>query len=260
MLINIIVNADDFGYSNKINNATIDLISKGLISSTSILANGKSLKQGLKLLQKYENISTGIHLNLSEGTPVNENSMLNLNMLIDGNSCFNRKNLSNLSLINTLSVYREWCAQIDKLLDLGVTISHIDSHHHVHTLPKVFIALKMIQYKYKINSIRSMRNTPNTHLRGYPYSSFVTFKKLIWKTVLIYLPPMARSTYLFGSIKDIIENNINFNSVVGCNAIEMSIHPGHNDNLNFKLECDFLLKEGLAKDTYNLISYNQLEK
>jgi len=259
MPINIIINADDFGGSNKINTATIDLISKGLVSSVSILANGKSLKQGLKLLQKYEYVSTGIHLNLTGGEPVNENSILSLNMLMDGNCCFNRKNLSNLRFINTLSVYREWCAQIDKLQDLGVTISHIDSHHHVHTLPKVFIALKMIQYKYKINSIRSTRNTYSDHLKGYPYFRFVVFKKLIWKTALMYLPPTAQSTYLFGSIKDIADNNIDFNSVENCNAIEMSVHPGHDDNHNFKLECDFLIEKGLVKDAYNLISYNQFD-
>jgi len=75
----------------------------------------------------------------------------------------------------------------------------------------------------------------------------------------MYLPPTAQSTYLFGSIKDIADNNIDFNSVENCNAIEMSVHPGHDDNHNFKLECDFLIEKGLVKDAYNLISYNQFD-
>jgi predicted glycoside hydrolase/deacetylase ChbG (UPF0249 family) len=56
------------------------------------------------------------------------------------------------------AVFREWCAQIENLIKLGVQPSHIDSHHHVHTIPRLLPVLAAIKKRFKIGKIRMSRN------------------------------------------------------------------------------------------------------
>ena len=52
----------------------------------------------------------------------------------------------------------ELCAQIERVAALGVRISHLDSHNHVHTRPFVFPILKEIQRRYRIRRVRLSKN------------------------------------------------------------------------------------------------------
>jgi predicted glycoside hydrolase/deacetylase ChbG (UPF0249 family) len=65
MSTKIIINADDFGYNNIIN-----YIKNGLITSTSILVNGESFEEAINYAITNKNISYGIHLNLTEFSPI----------------------------------------------------------------------------------------------------------------------------------------------------------------------------------------------
>ena len=46
--------------------------------------------------------------------------------------------------------YYEFCSQIDKVKNAGVEISHLDSHHHVHTIPHFKDVIKSIMDKYNL--------------------------------------------------------------------------------------------------------------
>jgi predicted glycoside hydrolase/deacetylase ChbG (UPF0249 family) len=41
---------------------------------------------------------------------------------------------------------------------MGVQPSHLDAHHHVHTIPQILPVLAMLRRRYKINRIRISRN------------------------------------------------------------------------------------------------------
>jgi predicted glycoside hydrolase/deacetylase ChbG (UPF0249 family) len=56
------------------------------------------------------------------------------------------------------AAYRELCAQVERVAALGVSISHLDSHHHVHTRPFLFPVLKEIQRRYQIRRVRLAKN------------------------------------------------------------------------------------------------------
>jgi predicted glycoside hydrolase/deacetylase ChbG (UPF0249 family) len=65
----------------------------------------------------------------------------------DGNFPVKSKQLGN---VNQAEIEKEWEAQMAALLDLGVTPSHIDTHHNVHRFPKIFKAYCAIADKYKL--------------------------------------------------------------------------------------------------------------
>ena len=65
-------------------------------------------------------------------------------------------------------VRRELTAQMDKVLATGVTLSHIDSHQHMHTMPGIIdIALELAE-KANISAVRIPQTPMFTGFNGNP--------------------------------------------------------------------------------------------
>jgi YdjC-like protein len=56
------------------------------------------------------------------------------------------------------AIYDELSAQILRVIAAGVPVTHLDSHQHIHTLPKLFPVLKGLQRRFQIRRIRSTIN------------------------------------------------------------------------------------------------------
>lgn len=170
----IIVNADDLGISQEVNDATFDLIAKGRISSATIIANAPATREAALRASMFMSRSTGsglptcsfgVHLNLTEFEPLTAGAGARL--LVDERGQMSRSRVSTPTDRPRLewlraewlhAVYVEFCAQIERVAALGVSISHIDSHHHVHTIPLVFPVVKAIQRRYGIRRVRLAKN------------------------------------------------------------------------------------------------------
>ena len=63
-----------------------------------------------------------------------------------------------ISLSMLRAIFREWCCQIEHLIQLGIQPTHFDGHHHVHTIPQLIPVLAALRRRYKINKIRKSRN------------------------------------------------------------------------------------------------------
>ncbi len=65
---------------------------------------------------------------------------------------------------------------------MGVNISHIDSHQHVHTLPMLFILIKRLQKRFNIRKVRLSKNIycSKTPVR----QKKLLFMKLLWNFAL----------------------------------------------------------------------------
>jgi predicted glycoside hydrolase/deacetylase ChbG (UPF0249 family) len=97
-----------------------------------------------------------LHLQLTDGTPLLPSK--EIPSLINSNGNFPPQKTKHLYKVNILEIEKEWEAQMRAMLDLGITPSHIDTHHSVHQFPKVFKAYCAIAKKYKL-PMRSL--TPN---------------------------------------------------------------------------------------------------
>src|SRR5260370_36600419 len=67
---NLIVNADDLGWTDGVNRGILDAFRGGIVTSTSLLANGIAFTEGVKAAKSAPRLSVGVHLNLSDGAPV----------------------------------------------------------------------------------------------------------------------------------------------------------------------------------------------
>ena len=143
----LIVNADDFGYCESVNYGIVSSHINGIVTSTTIMPNMPGFNHAVKLLEDFETLGCGVHMTLSCNKPLNDN----LKTLVDENGRFYRRiDEEVLKNIDLDELYIEFCTQIDKVIEFGVKITHLDSHHHVHTIPQFEEVIKAILYRYKL--------------------------------------------------------------------------------------------------------------
>lgn len=89
MLMKIIVNADDLGMSEPVNEAIFQGMQLGTITSATVLSNGPAVRAATKQLHLFPKCSFGVHLNLTEFEPLCSGSHTDLASILDQNRCFN---------------------------------------------------------------------------------------------------------------------------------------------------------------------------
>lgn len=156
-MLSLIVNADDFGLIEKVNEAILKSYRDGILRSASLMANGKSFDHAVKIIKSNPELDIGVHLTLIEEKPIINADKLP--SLLDENGNFHKhaidfvkKYFSNK--ISLEEVRNELTAQFEKILDHGVKISHIDSHQHLHILPKILDITIELANHYDIRFIR----------------------------------------------------------------------------------------------------------
>ncbi len=158
----IIVNADDFGSNHHVNKAIEALIKEDVVTSSTIMSNGEAFEEAVVIAKKYENVSFGVHLCIDEYSPLIPSDVYKKHRMVDENGHFINFSYigvgKNEELSNT--IYLEWKAQIKKLQDAGIPVSHLDSHHHAHCysfLTPIYIRLAN---EFGIPYVRIAKYTP----------------------------------------------------------------------------------------------------
>jgi len=154
---NLIVNADDLGWTEGVNRGIAEAHRKGLVTSTSLLANGRSFNSALLVARTNPELGVGVHLNLSDGQPTAKpeevGGLLNASGDLGGGPEALLLRIASRGL-ELVEVEREWDAQIQKVRNAGIAPSHLDGHKHVQMLPGLFeIALRLAK-KHGIRAIR----------------------------------------------------------------------------------------------------------
>lgn len=164
---NLIVNADDLGWTEGVNRGIAEAHRHGIVTSASLLANGTAFESGVRLALSTPALGVGVHLNLSDGAPVADpqsvTSLLNDRGEFAGGPESLLLRLARRSL-HAEDVEREWQAQIQKISAAGIRPTHLDGHKHVHMLPRLFeIALRLAK-RHGIPAIRVSHE--ESHLRS----------------------------------------------------------------------------------------------
>jgi predicted glycoside hydrolase/deacetylase ChbG (UPF0249 family) len=156
-LRNLIVNADDLGWTEGVNRGIVEAHRKGLVTSTSLLANGRAFAAAQGISRSNPELGIGVHLNLSDGppsAPANEvKGLLGKSGELEDAADSLLLKIAGRSL-RVEEVEREWNAQVQKVRDAGIQPSHLDGHKHVHMLPGLFEVALRVAKKHKIRAIR----------------------------------------------------------------------------------------------------------
>lgn len=154
---NLIVNADDLGWTEGVNRGIAEAHRQGLVTSTSLLANGRAFASALAVSHNFPALGIGVHLNLSDGLPTADagsvRSLLNsAGEFLGGPETLLLRIASRK--LSTEEVEREWDAQIRRVKDAGISPTHLDGHKHVHMLPGLFEVALRLARKHGIGAIR----------------------------------------------------------------------------------------------------------
>ena len=154
---NLIVNADDLGWTEGVNRGIAEAHRNGIVTSASLLANGAAFASGVELARTTPALGVGVHLNLSDGEPIAERelvtTLLNTRGELEGKPESLLLRLARRSVLLN-EIEQEWDAQIQKVRDVGIEPTHLDGHRHVQMLPGLFeIALRLAK-RHGIAAVR----------------------------------------------------------------------------------------------------------
>lgn len=154
----LIVNADDFGIHTAVNHAVCRAFEEGILTSTSLMAGGAAFEEAVSIARTIPGIGIGVHLTLVGGLPtVLPASEVSTLTWEGGILCKDYAELILRDLKGKISaddVYREWDAQIQKVLDTGLPVTHLDGHQHMHMWPHFFPVARALAEKYHIRCMR----------------------------------------------------------------------------------------------------------
>jgi predicted glycoside hydrolase/deacetylase ChbG (UPF0249 family) len=136
----VIVHADDYGLAPGVNRAIEEGLASGVLHSASIVLGGEHAAEALAWAASHPQFDFGVHLNLTQGRPVLAPERVPSLCGADGRfrsltSILARSFIGRVALPE---IAAEWRAQIAMTRAAGVRISHLDSHQHVHLIPRIF--------------------------------------------------------------------------------------------------------------------------
>ena len=155
----LIVNADDFGFNKEITDGIIRCHQQGCVTSTTLMANMLAADYAADRSKNHTNLSVGVHLNLTIGMP--SSNPQDISSLIDSNGKFFNYQMFRQRLVSgkikKKHIENEFAAQIERTTKLGISPTHLDSHHNIHVFPKVFLIMVKLAKRFKIKRIRTNR-------------------------------------------------------------------------------------------------------
>ena len=153
----LIVNADDFGYTAGVNRAIVEAHSRGVVTSSTLMANGPAFAEAAQLATTLPKLSIGCHVVLIDGRPVLSGeqlpSLTKGSLFRNGLMTFAARAIA--GRVDADEITAEATAQIRKLQSAGIAVSHIDTHKHTHLFPKILRPLLRAAASCGIRAVRN---------------------------------------------------------------------------------------------------------
>ncbi|HWR15401.1 MAG TPA: ChbG/HpnK family deacetylase [Terriglobales bacterium] len=264
----LIVNADDFGLTSGVNQAIAEAHQRGIVTSTTLMANGRAFADAARLARTNPNLSVGCHVVLVDGQPVSRPeqvhsllapaekppsvfrrgavrrvaaTMAPRNSFYDGFGDIAKRSMR--GQLRADQIEQEVISQVQRLQGAGIDVTHIDTHKHTHMLPRVADA---VFRGARASGVRAIRNpfVPNTGL----VLSHIIRRPILWKRFVGFsflrgynydfrhraeAAGLATPNGSFGVISTGALNEDIFRAVVDSipeGTWEFVCHPGYNDD------------------------------
>lgn len=131
----IIINADDFGFCDQVDDGVIKAINLGLINSVAAFSNGTNGLERLKRLAPLQDkADIGCHISITSGKPLTK--MKYFTRTLNGKPFFRtftelqRPKDEASQEAAKIELKAEINAQIDLMEKAGITVKHLSSHHN----------------------------------------------------------------------------------------------------------------------------------
>ncbi|HEY8793923.1 MAG TPA: ChbG/HpnK family deacetylase [Gemmatimonadaceae bacterium] len=233
----LIINADDFGFSEGVTRGIVEAHTAGSVTSASIMANGIDWDNAVRLARATRTLGFGVHLNLVQGRP-----LLRVPSLTDPetNEFYSLGLLALRAVAGRIDrgeLEAETRAQIERVRGAGIPVTHLDSHRHAHALPAIFPVVARVARDAGIRAIR----IPQEPLRLNALDAAATARKLVLELALraARALPLAAPLVTTDHFRGIsLQGGTHFASrlrraldTLGPGSTELMVHPGHVDEV-----------------------------
>jgi predicted glycoside hydrolase/deacetylase ChbG (UPF0249 family) len=245
----LIVNADDFGLTSGVNRAIIECHQRGIVTSTTLMANSSEFAGAVESVKRLVPQGTGpalgigCHVVLADGGPVLPPSQVP-SLVVPGTGLFysSIQQLAKQALTHRFrpeEIEAEAIAQFRKIQAAGITISHFDAHKHAHIFPSI---LKPLLRAAAVCGVPALRNPfepvfsmPIPSLLRIPvrYAEVLALRSFRAKFYSMVAESGLRTTD--GSLGLIATGTLNVANLVSLldrlqpGVWELVSHPGYND-------------------------------
>jgi hopanoid biosynthesis associated protein HpnK len=160
-MVQIILNADDFGGSASINTAVIRAHREGVLTSTSLMVAGDAADEAVALARDTPTLAVGLHLVSVGGKAVLPPEQIP--HIVDVNGNFPEDPLRAglryaLSRAARGDLAQELEAQFSRFATSGLPLSHVDSHFHMHMHPVILNLILPLAVRYGAQGLRLPRD------------------------------------------------------------------------------------------------------
>ena len=152
----LVVNADDFGFTPDVNQGIVEAHRRGILTATTLMANGAAFEDAVRLAGESPSLDVGCHLVLISGRSLSTGNPLPLTV----------PQLLTAMARRQIRVYDELRAQVRRIVDAGIRPTHLDTHKHTHLAPPVLDAVARLGEEFDIPWVRRPFDFPLGLLRG----------------------------------------------------------------------------------------------
>ena len=178
-----VINGDDFGFSNGVNQAIIKAHEYGVLTSTSLMVTGDAFEEAVELARQHPNLGVGLHLVLVCGRSALASHQVP--HLVDANGNFPDDPVVaglryQFDKHARIELRQEIRAQLEKFTATGLPLSHVDGHLHLHVHPVAINILADLASDFGIKYIRLPSEELKLNLK---LNRQALFTKLVWSVV-----------------------------------------------------------------------------
>ena len=165
----VVFNADDFGLCPEVNEGVAAAFDHGAVRSASILAGGEAFAGAVELARGRPELDIGVHLALTQTRPVCRPETIPSLVGGDGKLLPTWRSFAARYLrgrVRGSEVEIELRAQLSRVREAGLAVSHVDSHQHLHMLPGILPIVVKLAAESGVGAIRHPRQRLLGRLHG----------------------------------------------------------------------------------------------
>ncbi|MBU1084249.1 MAG: ChbG/HpnK family deacetylase, partial [Candidatus Omnitrophica bacterium] len=219
----LILNADDLGVSEEVNETIRRYFLARTITGTSIMACGARFNEACSMMRGIGRDEIGVHLTFT-GDP----APCAGGRFVPGYVQLALKYFS--GRIKPDDITLEFETQIKNILAEGFRITHLDSHEHVHMMPGIFKIVSGLARKYGIPYIRIPNEPVRSIIKSFRPIDLIRYTVLKSLAILNYKHAgITRNTAFLGHFHSgrITDDILSFLiSSLPEGVTEIALHPG----------------------------------
>ncbi|OXG09101.1 hypothetical protein BC749_10383 [Flavobacterium araucananum] len=244
----LIITADDFGFSEGVTDGILKSMLEGAVSCTSVMVACGDLERIKEKALLIEG-RIGLHLQITNGTPFCRPETVKSLVTDQGIFPYNWRQLKE---VDQTELYQEWQEQIEQLLRLDIVPTYLDTHHNVHRFPAVFEVYIELAKKYDL----PVRPLSKNMLQRYNHLKLQSTDICYESWCGMNVTPQSFIAHVLGAFRQIGNKGI----------VEFMCHPAFADEQLAKQSlyvkereaelavlCDPLIKEYLNKHNIQLL-------